>query len=111
MGGKPERLAKAIDVKVVRGVKFPAGRPVKVADPALALKLRGMDGFSEVEESQAPDVVGEKPFESMTKAELLAFCEAEGLEAAKPAMSKAQLVDLAKAHAKSVEDAAVGGEA
>lgn len=105
MGGKPERLAKAIDVKVVRGVKFPKDEPIKVADPALALKLRGMDGFQEVDESAAPDAVGEKPLSAMKKAELLAFCEAEGIEAAKPEMSKSELLALADQHVKAVEEA------
>lgn len=52
LGGKPKIELKPLDVRTVRGVKFPAGKPVSV-DAGLALKLRGMNGFEEVESDGA----------------------------------------------------------
>ena len=55
LGGVPEIRRTPIATRVVRGVSFPTGKPVKVGD-AIALKLRCMGGFDEVggEEVEAP---------------------------------------------------------
>lgn len=49
LGGVPKIERIAVETKTVRGVDFPTGKKVLVEDPSLALKLRGMDGFEEVE--------------------------------------------------------------
>lgn len=49
MGGTPKMVRKPIETYLLRGMAFPKGEPVEVEDSGLALKLRGMDGFTEVE--------------------------------------------------------------
>lgn len=48
-GGTPRPVHEQMDTWTIRGVVFPEGKAVRVADAALALKLRGMDGFAELE--------------------------------------------------------------
>jgi hypothetical protein len=48
MGGAPRIERNAMETVTIRDVVFAAGKPVKV-DASLALKLRGMPGFAEVE--------------------------------------------------------------
>lgn len=50
LGGDPKVVRHKLDELNVRGVVFPKGKPVKVEDAALALKLRCMQSFEEVEE-------------------------------------------------------------
>jgi hypothetical protein len=57
LGGKPKIKLVPILVRVVQGVSFPAGDAVAVSSPALALKLRGMDGFEELEGKAAKDAL------------------------------------------------------
>jgi hypothetical protein len=54
MGGVPRTEKKPIAVFELWGVKFPAGVAVSVEDPALALKLRRLAVFEEVEELEEP---------------------------------------------------------
>lgn len=54
MGGKPKVKTLSVDVYRLWGVEFPKGEPVKVDSPKLALKLRCMPCFEEVEEGAAP---------------------------------------------------------
>ena len=63
LGGVPELRHIELDVVVVRGVSFPRGEAVEVPDDSLALKLRGMDGFREIEpgEEPVPKKRGRKP--------------------------------------------------
>jgi hypothetical protein len=49
LGGEPKLERIEFEVAKVRGVSFPRGEPVHVSDEMLALKLRGMLGFDEVE--------------------------------------------------------------
>ena len=63
MGGVPKIKRTKIDVFKIRGVEFPEGERVTVEDPQLALKLRGMDAFDEVE----PEVEEETPEEAPKK--------------------------------------------
>ncbi len=66
LGGEPKVVKHPIEVYKLWGVEFPAGKEVVVDDPTLAAKLRGMDGFDEVE-GAALEVVEEgteKPAES-----------------------------------------------
>lgn len=53
MGGIPKITREKIAVRVIQGVKFPAGSHVKVKNAALAVKLRGMDHFVEVDPEEA----------------------------------------------------------
>jgi hypothetical protein len=48
LGGPPEKSAKKLDILVVWGVEFPSGKPVRVDNAALALKLRCL-GVKEVD--------------------------------------------------------------
>lgn len=59
--GRPAivQAREPMKVRSVRGVDFEAGKPVEVADAELALKLRGMAHFEEVEakaKKQSPAV-------------------------------------------------------
>jgi hypothetical protein len=49
LGGPPKVSKVEVSTKKIRGLSFPKGKPVFVRDAAFALKLRGMDGFEEVE--------------------------------------------------------------
>jgi hypothetical protein len=80
LGGPPKIVKHPITVRVVRGVSFPTGEPVKVSDHSLALKLRCMGGFSEVEEGTEKAEVAEKPLVRMKKAELLELAQNEGID-------------------------------
>ena len=51
MGGPPKIKTRLLDVFNLWGVEFPEGERVEVTNAALALKLRGMDGFDEVDEA------------------------------------------------------------
>jgi len=65
MGGTPKVKRISLDVLTVRGVAFPAGKKVVVDDHALALKLRCMSHFEEVDadaaEVEAKDEAPAKP--------------------------------------------------
>lgn len=54
MGGTPKVVRHAKSVTRLRGYEFKEGEKVYVADRALALKLRGMPGFEEVEGEAPP---------------------------------------------------------
>jgi hypothetical protein len=60
LGGIPQIVKHKIEVFVVRGVEFPAGKEVVVNDSSLALKLRGMTHFAEVDAVEAAPE-GEEP--------------------------------------------------
>jgi hypothetical protein len=49
LGGIPKLIRHKIETLVLRGVSFPKGKPVLVEDEVLAVKVRGMDCFKEVE--------------------------------------------------------------
>jgi hypothetical protein len=53
LGGVPKVERIPITTYELQGVKFPQGVEVRVKNPALALKLRGMDHFEEVEASES----------------------------------------------------------
>lgn len=55
MGGVPRVERVPLDVFKLRGVEFPAGVPVRVEDGQLALKLRCMGCFEEVDEAALAD--------------------------------------------------------
>jgi len=61
MGGVPKVRRIKIKTLKMRGLEFPEGKPVLVADEALALKLRGMDVFEEVEGKDAEKLLAEAP--------------------------------------------------
>jgi hypothetical protein len=48
LGGPPKVVKHAIKTMKLRGVEFPAGKPVEVLDKALALKLRCLAHFDEL---------------------------------------------------------------
>lgn len=48
-GGEPKIIKHKIAEFKIRGYEFPKGKKVQVSDAVLALKLRGMDCFEEVE--------------------------------------------------------------
>jgi hypothetical protein len=72
LGGPPKKTKKKLTTFVVWGVSFPAGEPVEVTDPTLALKLRCLGGFTEIEpgeadpEDIAPKKRGRKPNGTVT---------------------------------------------
>jgi hypothetical protein len=91
LGGPPKIVKKEFDPYAVSGGLFHKDKPVTVGDPRLALKLRGLACFKEVE---AEDEVKESSdLASLKKAELLDLAKNEGLEVPEGA-SKAELVDL-----------------
>lgn len=69
LGGVPKVLRHKIEVYKLRGVEFPAGKPVQVNDASLALKLRCLPCFVEgeaavkahepMDEGEATPVAGE----------------------------------------------------
>lgn len=61
LGGPPKRELKKIEVYALRGVEFPAGKPVRVDNSSLALKLRGMLHFEEVDGEAAESTEAEAP--------------------------------------------------
>jgi hypothetical protein len=96
LGGEPSVERKPMKTFVVRGKEFPAGKQVVVDDPTLALKLRCMSHFDEVEAGAVLEVEAEpdeKHVSEMTKAELLEAAKALGHEVPS-GMSKAELVEL-----------------
>jgi hypothetical protein len=62
LGGIPKVVRHKIQTVKLRGLEFPEGKPVFVADKSLALKLRGMDMFDECAEGEAKQL-GAKPVE------------------------------------------------
>lgn len=62
-GGPPKVVTHKIEVFKLRKMEFPAGKPVFVGDSALALKLRCMGCFEEVEhiDEAAKDSPAEAP--------------------------------------------------
>jgi hypothetical protein len=84
MGGVPKITETQLAERKVWGVSFPAGQAVAVKEPSLALKLRGMGCFEEVEpkaqhaatERQAP--VGD--LNMMTRQDLMRVAKERGLE-------------------------------
>ena len=93
LGGEPERKKIPLDTVKIWGVALPKGVPVKV-DASLALKLRRMDGFNEVDEKTvlAPEF-DEKPLHKMSKGELLELAANEGIRVDEDA-KKAEIVVL-----------------
>jgi hypothetical protein len=85
MGGRPKVVTHKIEVYKLRGVEFPAGKPVKVENDSLALKLRCMAHFTEVEEG-AKVAAKEAKAEPADKAEPVAEIEVQ--EAKPKKMSK-----------------------
>lgn len=68
MGGIPKVKKTPADSWTVRGKVFPAGEQVVVDNPSLALKLRGMDGFEEIEgEAVAIETAGDASDEKEDK--------------------------------------------
>jgi len=61
LGGPPKVVLTPMQVFNLRGIDFPAGQPVSVTDPALALKLRGMDCFDELDEGVVAEPYEERP--------------------------------------------------
>lgn len=96
MGGVPKRKEVKLDPYVLRGVSFPSGKPVKVDSAALALKLRCMAHFEEVDASVAKaEAPAEKALEDLSKAELLALASEKGVEVHAGA-TKAAIIELIK---------------
>jgi hypothetical protein len=56
LGGEPKRVETPITEIELRGLRFVEGEPVEVTDATLALKLRGMNSFEEIEPGE---VIGE----------------------------------------------------
>lgn len=88
LGGIPKVTRHKIETRVVRGVSFPAGEPVKVG-AELALKLRCMAHFEEV----AGDEPEEKELADMTKADLLELAKNEGI-IIPPGTTKAEILEM-----------------
>ncbi len=89
LGGPPVLTERVLDPLVVWGVSFPSDKPVRVSDPGLALKLRGMACFEEVE----GDVAAKSAPPSMTRNELLRIAKERGLSVDR-GMTKDQLSAL-----------------
>lgn len=53
LGGEPKKTTKKIETYSIRGVDFPEGEKIAVSDPSLALKLRCLGFFEEIEEESA----------------------------------------------------------
>ncbi len=107
LGGPPKIVKKPLDVFDVRGVKFHAGEPIVVDDPSLALKLRCMHVFDEVEPGAVVKVKtasDEKPLDEMTKAELVAAAEAVGVEIPKGANKEEIASLITEAREASAQD-------
>lgn len=107
LGGPPKVTKTPIEVYMIRRMEFPAGKRVKVADAALALKLRCIGFFEEVEgAADEPESADEappdhKPLGKMSKGELLDLAGNEGIEVPDGA-TKAELLEiLEKAQAES----------
>lgn len=64
MGGEPKRIEHPIEVYELAGFKLPIGKPVFIDDKRIALKLRGMDFFVEVE---APEQIKIAPKQKSAK--------------------------------------------
>jgi hypothetical protein len=60
LGGKPKEVRVKLESKTVFGVEFLAGKPVFVSNRDLAVKLRCLGGFTEVE-GDAPETTEEAP--------------------------------------------------
>ncbi len=61
LGGPPKIVKRALKVFKLRGLEFPAGVPVKVTDQSLALKLRCMMGFEELDGGAPVEAQETKP--------------------------------------------------
>ena len=66
LGGVPKIKKTPLDVFEVRGMKFPKGEPVEVKDPSIALKLRCLERFEEVEAIEVVEADGDE-FEATPK--------------------------------------------
>jgi len=101
MGGVPKIVKKPLATFVIRGITFPRGEPVVVGDPGLALKLRGMDCFEEVdagtttkkraEEDPTVDDAG-----GLSWPELRSLAKERGIETTQKT-TKAELLEMLKA--------------
>jgi hypothetical protein len=92
-GGVPKVVMHPIEVYKIRGYEFPAGKSVFVGETGLARKLRGMDGFEEVEgeEVKIPGAVKEMTYQEMRKQ-----AKIRGIVAS-PQISKVELATLLEA--------------
>lgn len=80
LGGTPKTVTRQLSTFKLRGFEFPAGKPVTVSDSALALKLRGMNGFEEVEAIQVETEPDAGEFEGLTRPELMKLASSKGLD-------------------------------
>lgn len=60
MGGAPKVVRHPINVFEIHGFAFPKGEPIHVDNDQLALKLRGMDCFTEVDAAALGDAAPKK---------------------------------------------------
>jgi hypothetical protein len=94
MGGVPKVIKRPLSVFNIRGIDFPKGAPVAV-DAPLALKLRGMDCFDEVDESavQKDKEIEESEPDGPTRSELMRIAAERGFKT-KNTTTKAELIAM-----------------
>ena len=101
LGGVPKIVKHPIEVFKLRGREFPKGKKVKVDDPSLALKLRGMDCFDEVD-GDADDEDDDEESSELSRSELMSLASARGLKPERTA-TKADLAAMLAAAENEVE--------
>lgn len=83
LGGPPKVEHIELETYDVRGVSFPKDEPVQVKDPTLALKLRCLSHFEEVDEDgeeSDSEERGEKPDEMKSRPQLMKLAKSLGLQ-------------------------------
>jgi|WetSurMetagenome_2_1015567.scaffolds.fasta_scaffold40789_3 hypothetical protein len=98
LGGVPKLIHHPIEVFKIRGYEFSSGKPTNVNDASLALKLRGMDCFEEVEPGARAknDVETTNEDDGPTRSEMMSMASAKGLKPERTA-TKADLQAMLKA--------------